>query len=817
MKKRALMAFPKLTATEEMKQIAASDMPRKEKTKYGYVTEVCDYYVYLRCVVQAGILKAALFFPDYLRLDGNNPVYEVYLDKENRQFTTYDCLNQKWSEAKLDRLDWKHWYAKSSWVSEEEAAVIQTYLDNDKRGASAILQFQRAVRDEQLVQRHRLETDPWDKDLEQVPELPKDWNRWVNKVAIQQNYIYYHYKKGGAKTGYCTYCEKEVPIKGHPHHNQEGYCSCCRHPVVFKAYGRAGYMQTEKYFAYLIQRCKDGFVVREFQADRTYRKESLPNSKLYCQEIRRTIYDRELKPRSYYWGMYKQRNMRWISCSPCSYDWHGAENGRVYGKTLPHLEKHELRCTGLVQWIRKQKSIDPESYLAVWRRLPQMEQIWKSGLSKLTKECFKNCDVVRQMILYPEAPRLIRALGLDSQGFNRLRQMDGDTEDLGWLQVEKKRGKPITNELLRWFRIHKIRAKDILFIVDRMSPLQICNYLQKQKKYFDGSLHNLSFIEDLELMAGNRILVSKRNMIIPHVEENLDRGGFSMVDTIPHVCPCCGQPTRIHESSGKGENGEDRIIKTLYCDNPDCETRRLKKFVHFVSQKAMDIEGLSEATLEKFIGQGFIHSYLDIYRLDRYRAEIVRMDGFGEKSWQRLWDAIQQSRNTTFERYLISMDIPMIGNTASKVLGRVFHYDLDEFRDAVYGGYDFRQLPDFGETLHNNIHDWFCVEDNFCIWEELQTMMSIQKPAVAEHSEDRVQDNPFVGKTIVVTGKVEPYTRDGINDLIESLGAHAGSSVSKKTDYLVCGENAGSKLSKARDLGVTVLSPAEFFSMAGAE
>ena len=239
-----------------------------------------------------------------------------------------------------------------------------------------------------------------------------------------------------------------------------------------------------------------------------------------------------------------------------------------------------------------------------------------------------------------------------------------------------------------------------------------------------ASLHNLSFIEDLELMAGNRILVSKRNMIIPHVEENLDRGGFSMVDTIPRVCPCCGQPTRIHESSGKGENGEDRIIKTLYCDNPDCETRRLKKFVHFVSQKAMDIEGLSEAALEKFIGQGFIHSYLDIYRLDRYRAEIVRMDGFGEKSWQRLWDAIQQSRHTTFERYLISMDIPMIGNTASKVLGRVFHYDLDEFRDAVYGGYDFRQLPDFGETLHNNIHDWFCVEDNFCIWEELQTMIT---------------------------------------------------------------------------------------------
>ena len=264
---------------------------------------------------------------------------------------------------------------------------------------------------------------------------------------------------------------------------------------------------------------KDGFVVREFQADRTYRKESLPNSKLYCQEIRRTIYDRELKPRSYYWGMYKQRNMRWISCSPCSYDWHGAENGRVYGKTLPHLEKHELRCTGLVQWIRKQKSIDPESYLAVWRRLPQMEQIWKSGLSKLTKECFKNCDVVRQMILYPEAPRLIRALGLDSQGFNRLRQMDGDTEDLGWLQVEKKRGKPITNELLRWFRIHKIRAKDILFIVDRMSPLQIRNYLQKQKKYFDGSCRQALITWQDYMAMAQRLHIDTSDEIIYRVRK----------------------------------------------------------------------------------------------------------------------------------------------------------------------------------------------------------------------------------------------------------------------------------------------------------
>lgn len=209
-----------------------------------------------------------------------------------------------------------------------------------------------------------------------------------------------------------------------------------------------------------------------------------------------------------------------------------------------------------------------------------------------------------------------------------------------------------------------------------------------------ASLHNLSFIEGMELMPGCRILVSKRNMIIPHVEENLDRGRFIMEQAVPERCPCCGEPARIHESRSV-ENGKEKVTKTLFCDNQNCETRRLRQFVHFVSQKAMNIEGLSEATLEKFIGKGWIHTYMDIYELDRHRDEIVNMEGFGEKSWQRLWDAIQGSRNTTFERYLIAMDIPMVGNTASRTLAGEFHGDLAEFEDAVHHQYDFTQLPDF--------------------------------------------------------------------------------------------------------------------------
>ena len=326
-----------------------------------------------------------------------------------------------------------------------------------------------------------------------------------------------------------------------------------------------------------------------------------------------------------------------------------------------------------------------------------------------------------------------------------------------------------------------------------------------------ATLHNLSFIEGLELMPGNRILVSKRNMIIPQVEENLDRGSFSMEDLVPGLCPCCGYQTEIHTTQ-KRVDGELKLTKTLFCHNPHCASQNLRKFVHFVSKKAMDIEGLSEATLEQFIARGWLQDFTDIYRLDEHREEIIRMDGFGEKSWQRLWNAIEKSRSTTFERYLIAMDIPMIGNTASSALGRCFDWSLRAFEVAVDTGYDFTQLPDFGETLHNNIHEWFRIEENRILWEELKPMVNIEKK---EMNTPAVQDNPFMGKTIVVTGKVEPYTRDGINAKIYSLGAKAGSSVSKNTDYLICGENAGSKLAKAQSLGVTVLSPVEFFSMIG--
>ena len=477
--------MPVLTASQEMKEVALADEPKKETTYYGHTYTTRTYFAFMNCLVQNGILKAAFFLPDHLRLDGNNPVYEVFLDKEQRQFLTYDHLEKKWRDAKLDRLEWpgRNYYA-TCWASEEDAALIQDYFSGERGGDLGILDFQRNVRDEQLEQRHKRITDCWDKDLAQVPELPKDWAHWADKVAVRENFIFYHYKRGGAKTGYCTFCGKEVPISGHPYHNKKGRCTRCRHPVMFKALGRAGYFKTDRYYAYLVQRCRDGFVIREFQVDRTYRKNILPHSEPYWHEFRRSIYDRSGEIRSYYWGMYCQREVRWIEGSPCYYAYAGDQAGRVYGKTLSSLGKKELRQTGLVEWIRSHPVTDPEKYLAVWKQIPKMEQIWKAGLSRLTAECFHFCDDVQKVVLHPDEPGLIRALGLDSAKFRRLRQLDGDTETLAWLQLEKRTGQRITDEMLRWSKKERISPRDLVFIADRMSLVQIRNYLERQKEYF---------------------------------------------------------------------------------------------------------------------------------------------------------------------------------------------------------------------------------------------------------------------------------------------------------------------------------------------
>ncbi len=322
-----------------------------------------------------------------------------------------------------------------------------------------------------------------------------------------------------------------------------------------------------------------------------------------------------------------------------------------------------------------------------------------------------------------------------------------------------------------------------------------------------ASLHNVSFIRDLELHPGCRILVSKRNMIIPHIEDNLDRGHYDR-GMIPGKCPCCGKLVRVYARRGSG----GRTIETLHCYNPDCRNQLLWKMVHFAGKKAMDISGISEAVIYRLMEKGFLHTYQDFYHLDRYREEIICMEGFGERSYEKMQESIKKSRHTTFVRYVVAMDIPLIGRTAGRALDSFFRGNLQEFAKAAVDCFDFTSLPDFGEKMSRSIWEWFHDGENLKLWKTLQKEFYFEERE-DETMKKRTENNPFAGCTVVATGKLEHFTRDGINSRITSLGATAGSSVTRKTDYLICGEKPGSKLAKARELGIPVLTEQEFMDM----
>ena len=313
-------------------------------------------------------------------------------------------------------------------------------------------------------------------------------------------------------------------------------------------------------------------------------------------------------------------------------------------------------------------------------------------------------------------------------------------------------------------------------------------------------LHNLDILDSFELGIGDRVKIYKANMIIPQLAENLTRSG-----TLKHPsqCPCCGSGLSVRKS----ESG----TRLLFCDNPACPAKLVKKFEHFCHKSRMNIPDLSEKRLETFIGKGWIRNYGDIYELAKHRDEFIATPGFGERLFERITTTIEQRRECSLNRLISGLGIANIGQTASRVLSDYFNGDWTAFEQAITGGFDFTTLMDFGQIMHDNIHAWYRDEDEQKLWRPLLKHLTFIKPA--DSPALSASGNPFHGKTVVATGKLENYSRDGISDKLLSLGAKPSGSVSRNTDYLIAGEGAGSKLAKARELGVTVLSEGDFEQM----
>ncbi len=310
-----------------------------------------------------------------------------------------------------------------------------------------------------------------------------------------------------------------------------------------------------------------------------------------------------------------------------------------------------------------------------------------------------------------------------------------------------------------------------------------------------ASVHNLSLIESLQLGIGDSITVYKANMIIPQIADNLTRSG--KLD-IPSNCPACGARTEIMNDNG---------TKTLVCPNKDCSAKMIKSFTLFVSRDAMQIDGMSEATLEKLIGHGMIREYADIYDLERYRKEICAMDGFGEKSFENMQMSIENSRNTDAVRVLYSLGILNVGLSNAKVLCRFFGYDIDAIRNADVD--TLSSIEGIGDVIAGNIVAYFSDEKNNEKLDRLLSHLNVIKP---EQTEDA---SKLEGMTFVITGSLNRYaSRSELKDIIEKMGGKVAGSVSNNTSCLINNDAASNsaKNKKARELGIKVLTEDEFIS-----
>lgn len=308
-----------------------------------------------------------------------------------------------------------------------------------------------------------------------------------------------------------------------------------------------------------------------------------------------------------------------------------------------------------------------------------------------------------------------------------------------------------------------------------------------------ASVHNISIVRGLKLGIGDRITVYKANMIIPQIAENLTKSDSL---EIPEVCPVCGQPTRI------GQTGD---AQTLICDNPDCDAKKIKSFTLLVSRDALNVDGLSESTMEKFLAKGFLHEFADLFRLERFREEIMQMEGFGEKSFENLMESLERARKTTLPRLLYGLGIENVGVANAKMLCRHFRYDLQALREATEE--ELAEIDGVGEVIARSIYAYFHEEKAGEQLENLLGELEIEEETIQE-AEQTLADMSFV-----ITGSLSHFeNRNAMKEEIEKRGGKVTGSVTGKTVCLINNDTASSssKNRKAKELGIPILSEEAF-------
>lgn len=355
-----------------------------------------------------------------------------------------------------------------------------------------------------------------------------------------------------------------------------------------------------------------------------------------------------------------------------------------------------------------------------------------------------------------------------------------------------------------------------------------------------ASIHNLNYIWDKDLKIGDRITVFKANKIIPQIDANLNKtkdwgskvayGLYKLSEryAIPEICPICGHETLLNVSL----NDKAHSTVTLQCDNPDCSAKQVGRFVHFCERDCMNLEGWSRKTIEKFVERGFITEYADFWHLDRYKDQIIAMDGFGERSYQKLVDAAEKARTTSFVPFIHALSIPNIGKGQAKLIYNYFFDKMsnnenvfDLFTDALKSGFDFTDIDGIGSVINESLKDWtdknldWTSDSEFGRLLDEITIIQFGRLIIQERKTFNTvlnETSSVSGRTFVITGKVNHYkNREELKTLIENLGGKVTGSVTSKTDYLINNDinSMSGKNKKAKSLGIPIISEEDFIQM----
>lgn len=662
MKKSHLLKQKLILASDELVELAKTDIPVRKVAGYYPYREILSYQrgVYLMAAVENGILTVSFFLADHLMAGGHAPVYSLFIDRAKDSFIGYHYLTKSWTEKMLYKEPFLtgpcdfHFYC-----GEGDLSVICGYLGTDCRDAgTALYTFQEGQRKRRLAVKYQAIVSEWDRKLLGIRPEPKDWEHWQKKTGVSQHFIFYRYSRKKNAIGYCTWCEKEVPLVG-AKHNRMGKCPCCRHKIQYKAAGKARSVSTREESAFLLQTFGSGFVVREYRLSVLYPMSDYRKPKLSFYEHRRFLYDSSLAKTEFYFGFYHgTQSYRWIQGRPRvsmypGWNMYDEEYymGSVYGRTLPAIRKEAFTRTGFREYVKSRKYVYPVDYLDAVRNMPVLERIVKAGLDELTEDILQGKD-----IYYKEGRSLGSSLGIDRFRMRRLRDNRGGAAYLQWLVFEKGSGKLIPDRVILWMCRNDFSPDELMFILDRMNPEQIMNYLERQcaqsgestKEMLSTWKDYLSMAKRVGLDVNDAIIYRARKLTERHAEivqqvkdkELLIRAS-EISENYPQVDAVCAELERYEFEDGEyqilaPEKIEDILAEgdaLQHCINRDDtyfeRMSRRESYILFLRRQSEPEKPFYTLEVEP---DGTVRQKRTLY--NRQTEDLSRIEGFLGK-WQK--------------------------------------------------------------------------------------------------------------------------------------------------------------------------------------